>query len=174
MKINLSELEIKNKKFVIKYGLILLGISFLLAAVPLYIKPNISWFYEGILLFPCVVFSISSALLCICYNLQIVSKYDFTRTFKNKNVSDIHTNGDVLKAWFWIQTFFGFFGHPIYFGWRLRFNTTVLEPNEIDLFFLFIISPTILFIISSYFARLNRIENKIDILLKEKEENQND
>jgi hypothetical protein len=176
MKINLSELEIKNKKFVIKYGVILLVISFLVVPVRLYIIPNtnISWFYWWLLVFPFFVFTSSFILLYICYHLQIVSKYDFTRTFKNNTVNDINKNGDVLKTWFWIQIFFGFFGYPIYFGWILRLNTTELKQYEIDLFLLFLISPTILFIISSYFARLNRIENKIDILLSQKEENQND
>ena len=172
MKLKSSELEIENKKFVIKFGVILCVISFLLVAVRLYIKPNISWFYGGILVFPFFVFASSFILLYICYHLQIVSKYDFTRTFKNNTVNDINKNGDVLKTWFWIQTFFGFFGYPIYFGWILSLNTTELKQYEMDLFLLFLISPTILFIISSYFARLNRIENKIDILLKEKEENQ--
>ena len=110
-------------------------------------------------------------MVLISYQIQIVSHSDFSRRFKNKTEIDEfgNRNDTVLNVWFFSQTLFGFLGHYLYFGNSV--NNAKIEGDDIITIFLISISPTILFIISCYFARLNRIENKIDLLLKEKEEN---
>ena len=173
MKIKSSELEIKNKKFVIKYGLILLVVSLLLLIVGLIAgvnNLNIDPIFKGMIFLPFPVFFLSWFLMIICYNLEIVSKYDFTRTFFNKNLDDAGVfTGEVIKTWFLGQSLLGFFAFTVWLEFQMYESTYQLYEC-----LLFLISPTILFIISSYFARLNRIENKIDLLLSQKEENQND
>ena len=176
MKINLSELEIKNKKFVIKYGVILLVISLLILLIAGTIAGtkngilglNIPTFFKAMMVLPFPVFLSSWILMIISYQIQIISNSDFSRLFKSKVGAQKNRNDNVVFVWFGLQILLGFFGYAIFFG------SNRLKGNDFIVLFLISISPTILFIISSYFARLNRIENKIDILLKEKEENQND
>jgi hypothetical protein len=184
MKLITSELEIKNKNIIIKYGIIFFGISLLLVIIAVAIggilNPNIPTFFKGMIALPFPVFLSSWILMIISYQIQIISHSDFSRRFKSKAEPKAETkieqltnrNNNAVFTWFGTQVFLGFFGHIFYFG----FDSPVNKIDNFDLLaiFLFSISPTILFIISSYFARLNRIENKIDILLKEKEENQND
>jgi hypothetical protein len=177
MKLNSSELEIKNKKFVIKYGLILLGISLLILLIAGTIAGrkngilglNIPNFFKGMIVLPFPVFLSSWILMIISYQIQIISNSDFSRLFKSKVDAQKNRNDNVVFSWFAIQILFGFFGYFFIFG-----SNIVKGIDDFIELFLFSISPTILFIISSYFARLNRIENKIDILLSQKEENQND
>jgi hypothetical protein len=182
MKLITSELEIKNKKFIIKYGLILLGISLLILLIAgtiagtkngiLELKiPN---FFKGMLALPFPVFLTSWILMLISYQIQIISNSDFSRLtvfFKGKVDAQTNRIDNVVFSWFAMQILLGFFGHAFYFG----VNGSINEKGIDDIIGLFLISisPTILFIISSYFARLNRIENKIDLLLKEKEEENN-
>lgn len=173
MKFNSFELEIKNKKFAIKYGLILLGISLLLFLLGIIIKPNIPNSVKGMMVLPFPVFSISAILMAFSYELQIITKLDLCRNFKNGNgIWKIKEKGNVFKWWFYIQSLLGFIGHLLFFGGKVSY--VKIGGNDMFTILLFTISPTILFIISSYFARLNRIENKIDLLLSQKEENQND
>ena len=126
-------------------------------------------FFKGMIVFPLPVFLTSWILMIISYQIQIISNADFSRQLKSK--VDAQTNDNVVFIWFAMQILLGFFGHVFYFG----INGSINEKGIDDIIglFLFSISPTILFIISSYFARLNRIENKIDLLLKEKEEENN-
>lgn len=159
MEISSEEISSRNKKFVVKYGLILLGASILLFIFGVTVKPNIPLFFQRMMGLPFPTFALSWILMIICFQLQIITKYDFLRTFKNKKVDGlVVTNGDVLKVWFWIQSFLGFFGHFFYFG--ANESNLKAEGNDGIILILISISPTILFIISSFFARMNRIENK--------------
>jgi hypothetical protein len=179
MKLITSELEIKNKKFVIKYGLILLGVSLLIYIMVITLGGlrdlNIPDFFKGMMALPLPVFLISWILMIMSYQIQIISYSDFSRRIKNKDEPKaekddltIRNQDAVVFIWFAMQILLGFFGHIFYFGFG-----SVNKIDNFDILAIILISilPTILFIISSYFARLNRIENKIDLLLKEKEEN---
>jgi hypothetical protein len=182
MKLITSQIEIKNKKLIIKYGLILLGISLLLWIIIFpfagnkgIINLNMPNFFKGMIVFPFPVFLTSWILMIVSYQIQIISNSDFSRRLKSKAEPKAETkidqltnrNNNAVFTWFGIQVLFGFLGHALTgYGNKLdKFDTPAI--------FLISISPTVLFIISSYFARLNRIENKIDLLLKEKEENNN-
>ncbi len=178
MKLITSELEIKNKKFVIKYGLILLGVSLLLylivGAIGGTMNLNIPDFFKGMIVLPFPVFLISWILMIMSYQIQIISYSDFSRRIKNKDEPKaekddltIRNKDSVVFIWFAMQVFLGFFGHIVYFGFG---SVNKIDNFDILAIILLSIFPTILFILSSYFARLNRIENKIDLLLKEKEE----
>jgi hypothetical protein len=170
MKLITSELEIKNKKNVIKYGLILLVTSLLIFILGTVVKPKIPRFFIGMMLLPFITFTMTWILMIISYQLQIISNSDFSRRFKNTSEIDElgNKNNTVLNVWFFAQILFGLLGHYFYFGWNV--NNAKMENNDIFEIILISIIPTFLFIISSYFARLNRIENKLDLLLMEKEE----